>query len=547
MTEPARLLATFRDASPQEFDHVLFLDSCIATGAAAILSSALRKSDHILFSTLSDPHTSKPFWTYVFGLTDKASCTDDFVALLEAVAAPCGSSAAAAGTTAPDRPPASDAEHLDDVVRELLATKSVSDRKIRRLAETFPSQKLLSAVAARIDQSRASPTPVSKSLEASSNCFVCLRTGTRTAALPPDGPRPDLHYTHISSSILPGDRKWRRKGAGEKPKIVGPMDQYLAKRCSCSLFRRAPASVKWANCNPLVCLAASMQEECSGHVVGDGHGNPCILQCLNMRMQLRAYPRMSLRDFGKDGKGHGIVADELIAAQDLVIEYCGRVKTVSQFRKDTLRYHKEGKGQYTMQLPNGHVVDATVEGNWGRFLNHSCSPNCIAQVWQCGGEYRVGIFAKEDIPAGQELCYDYRFEWFEGSEPARCLCGSANCAGFIGKRPEAAEPGKEKASGAASVRKNLRQTKLAGMLPASKPGRSGASTAGAGSGRARGKAGGRPSSPPSVLAMAKKAVLSATAATSSSFSFSFSSDAAAVGDRAARSKRTATAAAPTKT
>jgi hypothetical protein len=46
------------------------------------------------------------------------------------------------------------------------------------------------------------------------------------------------------------------------------------------------------------------------------------------------------------------------------------------------------------------------------------------------GEFRVGLFALRDIPAGTELTYDYRFEAFGPMQ--RCMCGSVNCRGFIG-------------------------------------------------------------------------------------------------------------------
>ena len=51
-------------------------------------------------------------------------------------------------------------------------------------------------------------------------------------------------------------------------------------------------------------------------------------------------------------------------------------------------------------------------GNWARFINSSCAPNCESQKWHdaATGEIRIGIFAAEDIPAGAELTYDYQFQ-----------------------------------------------------------------------------------------------------------------------------------------
>ena len=61
-------------------------------------------------------------------------------------------------------------------------------------------------------------------------------------------------------------------------------------------------------------------------------------------------------------------------------------------------------------------------GNVGRFLNHSCSPNCVivAVLTEASANlvshdptsssglcYRICLFAEQDIPAYTELVYNY--------------------------------------------------------------------------------------------------------------------------------------------
>jgi len=46
----------------------------------------------------------------------------------------------------------------------------------------------------------------------------------------------------------------------------------------------------------------------------------------------------------------------------------------------------------------------------GRFINHSCDPNCETQKWLVHGELAIGLFATKDIPANTELTFDYNFE-----------------------------------------------------------------------------------------------------------------------------------------
>ena len=51
-----------------------------------------------------------------------------------------------------------------------------------------------------------------------------------------------------------------------------------------------------------------------------------------------------------------------------------------------------------------------MQGGLGRFINHSCLPNCETQKWLVRGELTIGLFAKADIAAGSELTFDYNFD-----------------------------------------------------------------------------------------------------------------------------------------
>eukprot|EP01025_Chloroclados_australasicus_P014013 TRINITY_DN1655_c0_g1_i1.p1 TRINITY_DN1655_c0_g1~~TRINITY_DN1655_c0_g1_i1.p1 ORF type:complete len:597 (+),score=86.45 TRINITY_DN1655_c0_g1_i1:162-1793(+) len=85
------------------------------------------------------------------------------------------------------------------------------------------------------------------------------------------------------------------------------------------------------------------------------------------------------------------------------------------------------------------VVDAEKQGNVGRFINHSCSPNLSKQTVFCQDDsflsYRVGFFAHEDIKAGTELCYDYFwkpiYDQSKNDGMVYCKCGAKNCRGRL--------------------------------------------------------------------------------------------------------------------
>lgn len=53
------------------------------------------------------------------------------------------------------------------------------------------------------------------------------------------------------------------------------------------------------------------------------------------------------------------------------------------------------------------IIDSRFKGNYTRFINHSCNPNCVAEKWNVCGYIRVGIFAIRDINIDEEITYDY--------------------------------------------------------------------------------------------------------------------------------------------
>ncbi|KAG8141296.1 hypothetical protein E2320_006929 [Naja naja] len=87
--------------------------------------------------------------------------------------------------------------------------------------------------------------------------------------------------------------------------------------------------------------------------------------------------------------------------------------------------------------PQDRIIDAGPKGNYSRFMNHSCNPNCETQKWTVNGDVRVGLFALCDIPAGMELTFNYNLDCL-GNGRTECHCGAENCSGFLGVRPKTA-------------------------------------------------------------------------------------------------------------
>ncbi|KAK6745878.1 hypothetical protein RB195_012158 [Necator americanus] len=128
--------------------------------------------------------------------------------------------------------------------------------------------------------------------------------------------------------------------------------------------------------------------------------------------------------------GWGLYAMEAIAPDDMIVEYVGQKvrNTVADVREKA--YERRGIGSsYLFRIDDTTVIDATRMGNFARFINHSCQPNCYAKVVTVDGDKRIVIYSKTLINKGDEITYDYKFPIED--DKVDCLCGAPNCRGTL--------------------------------------------------------------------------------------------------------------------
>jgi SET domain-containing protein len=130
--------------------------------------------------------------------------------------------------------------------------------------------------------------------------------------------------------------------------------------------------------------------------------------------------------------GYGVFALRRIRQGTNIIEYLG--ERVSHELADTRYASKDPKDGHTFlfTVDSKTVIDAGVNGNEARFVNHGCDPNC--QTVQIGK--RIFIEAIRTLRPGEELAYDYRIARDADDPPDvdvvfRCLCGAQNCRGSM--------------------------------------------------------------------------------------------------------------------
>jgi len=111
------------------------------------------------------------------------------------------------------------------------------------------------------------------------------------------------------------------------------------------------------------------------------------------------------------GSGLGLFAEEDILKGAYIIEYFGR--EISEKEEYT------SKSLYLFEITKKKTIDGTIRENTARYINHSCRPNCEAEI----KKGRVLIFAKRNIKKGEELAYDYGKEFFNDHiKPIGCKC-----------------------------------------------------------------------------------------------------------------------------
>ena len=144
---------------------------------------------------------------------------------------------------------------------------------------------------------------------------------------------------------------------------------------------------------------------------------------------MKASEKVRLKVLRSKIQGRGLFVMEDAMEGEFLIEYVGEMITHRVADEREKRYQARGIGCYMFSLSKEFVIDATMQGNHSRFINHSCEPNCDTQIEVIDGTPRIVITAKHALRQGEELTYDYHFE--PELEKLKCYCGAPSCRGFM--------------------------------------------------------------------------------------------------------------------
>ena len=135
--------------------------------------------------------------------------------------------------------------------------------------------------------------------------------------------------------------------------------------------------------------------------------------------------------------GSGAFATRVIEPGEFIIEYAGERITEAEFqRRDPARLPGEAHHTVFFEVAPDVVIDAHVDGNDARFINHACDPNCETRI----EDGRVHIYARRRISVDEELSFDYAYIRGPQHTPEMialhpCHCGSPACRGTLFANP----------------------------------------------------------------------------------------------------------------
>lgn len=176
---------------------------------------------------------------------------------------------------------------------------------------------------------------------------------------------------------------------------------------------------------------------------------PCPPSCYNRVLQHGPCKTLKIIRVEKGSVDQfGLTTSEPLECGRFICEYIGEILTKQEAERRCILNEKFHKMNYIICLNEmaiggvGNIIqtfiDPSRKGNIGRYLNHSCDPNCeILSIRVDSVVPKLGIFAKRDIIAGEELCFDYGHDGSIERDLERkfdrklCYCDTIVCRKYL--------------------------------------------------------------------------------------------------------------------
>ncbi|OAL38033.1 hypothetical protein AYO20_02485 [Fonsecaea nubica] len=186
-------------------------------------------------------------------------------------------------------------------------------------------------------------------------------------------------------------------------------------RCECWKLNR--------ECDPHLCLKCGVLDVLDSfnkYRVDNRQG-----RCRNNRIQLGLPAKTTKAP--SQVQGYGLYSVTSIPRSEFIGEYVGEVVSRQEADRRGSLYHLQNQ-EYLFNLNAFQEIDASVVGNKMRFMNNSQKDEFInvdPKSLLCSGQVRIGLFARRNIRAGEELLWKYGYSdehvknfWEPGDKPS---------------------------------------------------------------------------------------------------------------------------------
>lgn len=201
--------------------------------------------------------------------------------------------------------------------------------------------------------------------------------------------------------------------------------------CTPGIFPTIPAAAAGKTYAETV-LDRPLNNKCIMRNSGVPHVDSAACNLTNFYNIKDYHQNLELRE--TQNMGIGVFATAPIPKDAIVGVYAGDLVQKAALTLDEKRYTAQIR-----TLPGGAAVliNAFQQGNWTRFINHSCRPNCgrFKVAMNCGSMMVYYVRTETAIAVGEELSVDYGRDYFRednGRKRPRilgvgCLCGRNGC------------------------------------------------------------------------------------------------------------------------
>lgn len=162
-------------------------------------------------------------------------------------------------------------------------------------------------------------------------------------------------------------------------------------------------------------------------------------------------PRKHLQIIPTEEKGFGLTTTTRIKQGNFICEYAGEIISADEAKKRYESNKELGKMNYIFCINENFgeknyktFIDPSIFGNIGRYINHSCEPNCVLHPIRVNSTIpKLCIFAKTDIETETEITFNYgnQNSTFEDevtntTNRIDCLCKSKKCKKYLPYFPQ---------------------------------------------------------------------------------------------------------------